>query len=100
MKQQREREENKNERFRQNWLFDQNESKFYDHLKSILESVESDVLICTPPPKHMRNNETNLPREEFDRFWRPLWEEPLETNLNADWINRCFQAMESELKQD
>ena len=48
----------------------------------------------------MRKNETNLPREEFDKFWRPLWEEPSETNLNADWINRSFQAMQSELKQD
>ena len=100
LKQQREREENKNERFRQNCLFDQNESKFYDHLKSILESNESDEPICTPIPKHMRKNETNLPREEFDKFWRPLWEEPSETNLNADWINRSFQAMQSELKQD
>ena len=82
-KQQREREENKNERFRQNCLLDQNESKFYDHLKSILKSDESDELICTPPPKHMRKKEINLPREEFDKFWRPLWEEPSETNLNA-----------------
>ena len=81
LKQQREREENKNERFRQNCLFDQNESKFYDHLKSILESDESDEPICTPPPKHMRKNETNLTRSEFDKFWRPLWEEPSETNL-------------------
>ena len=48
----------------------------------------------------MRKNETNLPREEFDKFWRPLWEEPSETNLNVDWINRSFQAMQSELKQD
>ena len=56
LKQQRERDENKNERFRQNCLFDQNESKFYDLLKSILESDESDELICTPPPKHMRKN--------------------------------------------
>ena len=100
LKQQREREENKNERFRQNCLFDQNESKFYDHLKSILESDESDEPICTPPPKHMRKNETNLTRNEFDKFWRPLWEEPSETNLNADWINRSFQAMQSELKRD
>ena len=100
LKQQREREENKNERFRQNCLFDQNESKFYNHLKSILESDESDEPICTPPPKHMRKNETNLQREEFNKFWRPLWEEPSETNLNADWINRSFQAMQSELKQD
>ena len=100
LKRQREREENKNERFRQNCLFDQNESKFYDHLKSILESDECDEPICTPPPKHMRKNETNLPREEFDKFWRPLWEEPSEANLNADWINRSFQAMQSELKQD
>ena len=61
LKQQRERDENKNERFRQNCLFDQNESKFYDLLKSILESDESDEPICTPPPKHMRKNETNLP---------------------------------------
>ena len=96
LKQQREREENKNERFRQNCLFDQNESKFYDHLKS----TESDEPICTPLPKHIRKNKTNLPREEFDKFWRPLWEEPSETNLNADWINRSFQAMQSELKQD
>ena len=100
LKQQREREENKNERFRQNCLFDENESKFYDHLKSILESDESDEPICTPPPKHMRKNETNLTRNEFDTFWRPLWEEPSETNLNADWINRSFQAMQSELKRD
>ena len=100
LKQQREREENKNERFRQNCLFDQNESKFYDHLKSILESDESDEPICTPPPKHMRKNETNLTRNEFDKFWRPLWEEPSATNLNADWINRSFQAMQSELKRD
>ena len=100
LKQQREREESKNERFRQNCLFDQNESKFYDHLKSILESDESDEPICTPPPKHMRKNETNLTRNEFDKFWRPLWEEPSETNLNADWINRSFQAMQSELKRD
>ena len=100
LKQQREREENKNERFRQNCLFDQNESKFCDHLKSILESDESDEPIASPPPKHMRKNETNLPREEFDKFWRPLWDEPSETNLNADWINRSFQAMQSELKQD
>ena len=99
MKQQRERE-NKNERFRQNCLFDQNESKFYDHLKPILESDESDEPICTPPLKHMRKNETNLTRNEFDKFWRPLWEEPSETNLNADWINRFFQAMQSELKRD
>ena len=68
LKQQREREENKNERFRQNCLFDQHESKFYDHLKSILESIESDILICTPPPNNMRNNEKNLSREEFERF--------------------------------
>ena len=100
LKQQREREENKNERFRQNCLFDQNESKFYDHLKSILESDESDEPICTPPPKHMRKTETNLTRNEFDKFWRPLWEEPSATNLNADWINRSFQAMQSELKRD
>ena len=100
LKQQREREENKNEQFRQNCLFDQNESKFYDHLKSILESDESDEPICTPPPKHMRKNKTNLTRNEFDKFWRPLWEEPSETNLNADWINRSFQAMQSELKWD
>ena len=100
MKQQRERAENKNERFRQNCLFDQNESKFYDHLKSVLESDESDQPICTPPPKHMRKNETNLRRNEFDKFCRPLWEEPSETNLNADWINRSFQAMQSELKRD
>ena len=100
LKQQREREENKNERFRQNCLFDQNESKFYDHLKSILESDESDVPICTPPPKHMSKNETNLTRNEFDKFWRPLWEEPSEMNLNTDWINRSFQAIQSELKRD
>ena len=100
LKQQRKRKENKNERSRQNCLFDQNKSKFYDHLKSILESDESDEPICTPPPKHMRNNETNLLREEFDKFWRPLWEESSETNLYADWINRSFQAMQSELKQD
>ena len=48
----------------------------------------------------MRKNETNLKRNEFDKFWRPLWEEPSETNLNADWINRSFQAMQSELKWD
>ena len=48
----------------------------------------------------MRKNETNLPRNEFDKFWRPLREEPSETNLNADWINRSFQAMQSELKRD
>ena len=48
----------------------------------------------------MRKNETNLTRNEFDKFWRPLWEEPSETNLNADWINRSFQAMQSELKRD
>ena len=72
LKQQREREENKNERFRQNSLFDQNESKFYDHLKSILKSDDIYEPICTPPPKHMRKNETNLPREEFDNFWRQL----------------------------
>ena len=83
MKQQRERRE-QNERFRQNCLFDQNKSKFYDHLKSILESHESDEPICIPPPKHMRNNEANLPREEFQKLRRPLWEEPSETNLNAD----------------
>ena len=65
LKQQREREENKNERFRQNCLFDQNESKFYDHLKSILESDESDEPMCTPPPKHMRKNETNLTRNDL-----------------------------------
>ena len=100
LKQQREREENKNERFRQNCLLDQNESKFYDHLKSILESDESDEPICTPSPKQMRKNETNLTRNGFDKFWRPLWEEPSETNLNADWINRSFQAMQSELKRD
>ena len=100
LKQQREREENKNERFRQNCLFDQNESKFYDHLKSILESDESDEPICTTPTKHMRKNEANLPRNEFDKFWRPLWKERPETNLNADWINRSFQAMQSELKRD
>ena len=48
----------------------------------------------------MRKNETNLTLNEFDKFWRPLWEEPSETNLNADWINRSFQAMQSELKRD
>ena len=48
----------------------------------------------------MRKNETNLTRNKFDKFWRPLWEEPSETNLNADWINRSFQAMQSELKRD
>ena len=69
-------------------------------MKSILESDESDEPICTPPPKHMRKNETNLLRDDFDKFWRPLWEEPSETNLNAGWINRSFQAMQSELKQD
>ena len=48
----------------------------------------------------MRKNETNLMRNEFDKFWRSLWEEPPETNLNADWVNRSFQAMQSELKRD
>ena len=62
LKQQREREENKNEQFKQNCLFDQNEAKFCDHLKSILESDERYEPICTPPPKYRRKNETNLPR--------------------------------------
>ena len=84
MKQQREREENKNERFKQNCLFDQDKAKFYGHLKSILESNESDDPVCTPPPKHRKNNETNLSREEFDKTWRPLREEPTGTNLSAD----------------
>ena len=74
MKQQREREENKNERFRQNCLFDQNESKFYGHLKSILESDESDEPICTPPPKHMKKNEQTYREKNLtnsgDRYGR------------------------------
>ena len=65
----------------------------------MLESDESDEPVCTPP-KHRRNTETNLSREDFEKIWRPLWEEPTERNLTADWINRFFQAMQSELKQD
>ena len=75
MRQQRDREENRKERFGQNCLFEQDLAKFHDHLKSILESDESDEPVCTPQPKHRRNNETNLSREEFDKTWRPLWED-------------------------
>ena len=40
-----------------------------------------------------QTSDTELTKNDFEQFWRPIWEENKETNLDAKWIKEVKEAI-------
>ena len=60
------------ERHHVNKLFDENQSKFFKVLRNILKDDESEEPLYKKP--NTRPETSTLRIEDFDNYWRPLWE--------------------------
>ena len=84
------------ERHQVNKLFDENQSKFFKVLRDILKDDESEEPLYKKP--NTRPETSKLRIEDFDNYWRPLWETEAQTNLEADWIQSIEQLIKSKVK--
>ena len=84
------------ERHQVNKLFDENQSKFFKVLRDILQNDESEEPLYKKP--NTRSETSTLKIEDFDNYWRPLWETEAQTNLKADWIQSIEQLIKSKVK--
>ena len=84
------------ERHQVNKLFDENQSKFFKVLRDILKDDESEGPLYKKP--NTRPETSTLRIEDFDNYWRLLWETEAQTNLEADWIQSIEQLIKSKVK--
>ena len=84
------------ERHQVNKLFDENQSKFFKVLRDIPQNDESEEPLYKKP--NNRPETSTLRIEDFDNYWRPLWETEAQTNLEADWIQSIEQLIKSKVK--
>ena len=84
------------ERHQVNKLFDENQLKFFKVLRDILKDDESEEPLYEKP--NTRPETSALRIEDFDNYWRPLWETEAQTNLEADWIQSIEQLIKSKVK--
>ena len=82
------------ERHQANKLFDENQSKFFKVLQDILKDDESEEPLYKKP--NTQPETSTLRIEDFDNYWRPLWETEARTNLEADWIQSIEQLIISK----
>ena len=68
-----------------NKWFDNNEEKVYDHCKTIIRNDPGNKRPTYTEPINDNNqtSDTELTKNDFEQFWRPVWEENKETNLDA-----------------
>ena len=79
-----------------NKLFDENQLKFFKELQNILKDDESEEPLYKKP--NTRPETSTLIMEDFDHYWRRLWETEAQTNLEADWIQSIEQLIKSKVK--
>ena len=60
------------------------------------EDDESEEPLYKKP--NTRPETSTLRIEDFDNYWRPLWETEAQTNLEADWIQSIEQLIKSKVK--
>ena len=70
--------------------------KFLKVLRDILKDDESEEPIYKKP--NTQPESSTLRIEDFDNYWRPLWETEAHTNLEADWIQSIEQLIKSKVK--
>ena len=78
-----------------NHTFDQDPGKFYGHLRDILNQDKD-----KEKPKYEENRSSNnskqtssLTKEDFEKFWVPIWQNDQEGNLTSDWITEVRKAL-------
>lgn len=78
-----------------NKWFDNNEGKFYDHCRTIIKNdpVNKRPTYTEPINDNNQTSDTELTKNDFEQFWRPIWEENKETNLDAKWIKEVKEAI-------
>ena len=65
-------------------------------LRDILKDDESEEPLYKKP--NTRTETSTLRFEDFDNYWRPLWETEAHANLEADWIQSIEQLIKSKVK--
>lgn len=82
------------ERKKINSWFDQDERSFYKHLRDLAQNnAENDNPVYEPKDVKPANKENTLNKEDYKRFWFPIWQEATTTNLNQEWIRNTKAAL-------
>ena len=103
LKRQIERKKTAYERFKTNQWFDVDEGSFYSHLNNIIKSTEANhhpqyTGKEKPPSTNQDATPTTITtREEFEGFWRPIWESASEVPIEADWIKDTETALNQHI---
>ena len=79
-----------------NKLFHENQSKYFRELREILKDNESEEPLFKKP--NTRPETSILRIEDFDNYWRPLWEAKAQSNLDVNWIRSIEQLTKSKVK--
>jgi len=82
-----------------NKWFDRNESKFYDHCKNVIKADVTNIRPTYKEPTTLpqETDATNISKNDYADFWRPIWENEKEINIDALWINNVKEAMMESL---
>ena len=103
LKRQKERKKTAYERFKTNQWFDVDEGSFYSHLNNIIKSTEANhhpqyTGKERPPSTNQDATPTTITtREEFEGFWRPIWESASEVPIEADWVKDTETALKQHI---
>ena len=102
LKRQKENKKAAYERFKTNQWFDVDEGSFYNHLNNIIKSTESNE--CPqytgrdkPAVAQGADSTSAITKEEFEEFWRPIWENASELSTEEEWIKDTETALKQQM---
>lgn len=78
-----------------NHLFDQDQGKFYGHLKTILShDTDNDSPKFKDFESTEKSNNISIEKEEFEEFWIPIWQNEHGQDLHdINWITKVREAL-------
>lgn len=86
-----------------NQWFDVAEGSFYSHLNNIIKSTELNerpqFIGKDKMPSANQESTSKTTTEDFEEFWRPIWEKASEVPIKTEWIKNVESALKQHIRQ-
>lgn len=80
-----------------NWL-EQNERSFYKHLRNFTANeIDLDKVEFKNKTVNQGFDSLNVPRDDYENFWGPTWQEMTIENLEVKWIQEVRVALDHSI---
>ena len=95
-KQEKDKKQKASERHQANKQFDEHESQFYERCRNIIRSHPDNTRPLYKKLNHTASQQhNNLATQDFEQFWRPIWETAASENLESKWIKEIRSILQS-----